>query len=446
MAELPSSLRDVELIVLDMDGVITSEKAYWDAAGLVIRDILDSPVFLGLCPPDYTPIADLFYQRLARGDRSDWRKYLPIDLIQRCKSRGINSNWDLAYLVAGLYIAPFFSPFSSIQDAILGKPASHLHPNPSDDESKGAGNFSSQLKDNLQPIWNRLEKNVKEGQWSQFLRLHDFHLWGALMRERKRSIAPIKKIELSIMDDFHPDVRGIHLLDEINKLIDPNPSRRPTLFGRKTALWEECRDLFQQFFLGEDLYKQHYGRSFIYTPKPGLIHKEEPLHGKNKTNQSLERLQKAGYRLGIATGRPRMEIVTPLSKWDALRYFEADRIVTYDDVEKAEKILMQSGFHVTLGKPHPYAFMKSIRSDLSENDVYRLCDSSLPDRHKILIVGDAMADIWAAKKIDCPCAALLSGAMGESGRRDLESAHPDIICHDFLELTDALVKAKNRPA
>ncbi|MGC9329184.1 MAG: HAD family hydrolase, partial [Candidatus Hinthialibacter sp.] len=363
--------------------------------------------------------------------------------IQRCKSRGINSNWDLAYLVTGLYIAPFFSPFSNIHDAILGKPALSRLDSP-ENESKEFENFSRQMKENLQPIWNRLETDAKADQWRQFLHLHDFHLWGALLRERKHSIAPIKKIELSIMDDFHPDIRGIQLLDEINNLLDPNPAKRPKLFGRKTALWEECRDLFQQFYLGEELYKKYYGRSITYTPKPGLIHKEEPLHGKKKTLQSLEKLRQAGYRLGVATGRPRMEIRTPLSEWDALHYFEADRIVTHDEVEKAEEIARRSGVSESLGKPHPYAFMKSIRSDLSEIEIYNLCNSSLPDRQKYLIVGDAMADIWAAKKIDCPCAALLSGAMGEAGRRELESAHPDIICHDFIELTDALVEAKNQ--
>lgn len=442
MVQLPSSLRDIELLVLDMDGVITSESAYWDAAGLVVRDMLDSPAYLGLYPPDYTPIADLFYQRLCRGTRSDWRKYLHGELIKRCKSRGLNSNWDLAYLTAGLYITPLFFPFSQIHSALLGKPAGRSAEEEIGDGFQDDPGFANCLKENLQPLWKKLHQTAAKEQWSEFLHLKDFHLWGTWFRERHCSVAPINKIEQRIMDDFHPDVRGVRLLDELNKLIDSDPAGCVPIFGRNTPLWEECRDLFQQWYLGEDLYQKTYGCPMLYTPKPGLIHNEEPLLGKERTLAALYKLRQAGYRIGVATGRPRMEILIPLGEWDALRFFEPERIATHDEVEDAEKALHQAGIQESLGKPHPYAFIKAIHPELSIQDIFERCQSPLPDRSKVLIVGDAMADIWAAKKIDCPCAALLSGAMGEAGRRDLESAHPDIVCHDFLELAHALVENK----
>ncbi len=437
MTTLPSSLHDIELLILDMDGVITSESAYWDAAGLVIRDLLDSPVYLGLCPPDYTPIADIFYQKINRSPRHDRRKYLPPELIKHCKSRGINSNWDLAYLVAGVYIAPLLSPFSKIHHALQGAFDSLPHRGKDPADMQDDILFRDQLFEQLQPIWSYLQEKASQGKWADFLRLQDFHLWGSWFRERKCLVAPVNKIELLFMDDFHPDVRGIRLLEELNKLTDTD-STVHALFGRRTLLWDECRDLFQQWYLGEELYRQTYDCPILYTPKPGLIHNEIPLHGKEKTLSALSRLRQAGYRLGIATGRPRMEILTPLQNWNALSYFEPNRIATHDEVDIAEKILHEHGIPESLGKPHPYVFMKSIHPDLDVMDIYKQCHSPLPDRRKILIVGDAMADIWAAKKIDCPCVALLSGAMGEAGYREFESAHPDLICRDFLELTDLL--------
>ena len=33
------------LIVFDLDGVITSEEAYWDAAGLTLHELLYSPSY-----------------------------------------------------------------------------------------------------------------------------------------------------------------------------------------------------------------------------------------------------------------------------------------------------------------------------------------------------------------------------------------------------------------
>ncbi len=440
MAELPSALKDIELLILDMDGVITSEAAYWDVAGLVVRDILESPAYLRLSPPDYTPIADIFYQRLRRCSRSERRKYLPPGLISSCKTRGINSNWDLAYLVVGLYIAPLFAPFSMFNRALFAElPPSYSTDEENKEEKEAYDSNKSMLKNAFSPIWARLQNMASNNEWHNYLRLKDLHLWSEWFRNRKCTIAPIHNIAMRIMDDFHPDVCGIKLLEELNKLIDDDPAGRIPIFGRKTALWEECRDLFQQWYLGEELYQETYGSTFIFRPKPGLIHNEEPLHGLTKTHAALSNLRDAGFKLGVCTGRPRMEIITPLDEWGMLKYFETNRIVTHDDVDQAEKELSQTGVKHNLGKPHPFSFMQSIRPGQSVEDIYQQCDAPLPDRNKILIVGDAMADIWAAKKIDCPCAALLSGALGESARKDFEATKPDIICKDILELTELLI-------
>src|SRR5579864_918301 len=37
-----------DLIIFDLDGVITSEEAYWDAAGLTLHELLYSPRYWGL--------------------------------------------------------------------------------------------------------------------------------------------------------------------------------------------------------------------------------------------------------------------------------------------------------------------------------------------------------------------------------------------------------------
>ena len=38
------------LLIFDLDGVITSEEAYWDAAGLTLHELLYSPRYWGLYP------------------------------------------------------------------------------------------------------------------------------------------------------------------------------------------------------------------------------------------------------------------------------------------------------------------------------------------------------------------------------------------------------------
>ncbi len=431
MVELPTHLKNIELIILDMDGVLTSEEAYWDAAGLVTRDILESSAYLGLSPPEYTPILDVFYRRLANGTRTDWRKYLSIQTIVNCKSRGINSNWDLAFLNLGLYLVQIFAPVIH-----------ELTETGTSDDSNSID--LSELQEILSPIWDRLQSSIDSSNWTDFLRKSDFHLWGEYFRNQKRSVVPIKNIGLRIMDDFHPDIKGLALLDELNALmVDTASKTRYPLFGRNTRFWHDCQDLFQEWYLGEELYQKTYNRPIIYRPKPGLIHKEEPLHGRQKTHALLTKLRDAGFQIGVATGRPRMEILTPLQEWDMLDYFDSARIITHDEVVKAETECRSQGIHHHLGKPHPYAFLQAIFPDQPKLQLAQHTDQSIPEAHKILIVGDALADIWAAHKIHCPCAALLSGAISPASRRRLEDAHPTVICNDLPELVEALVTLKS---
>ncbi|MDX9753961.1 MAG: HAD hydrolase-like protein [bacterium] len=453
MVELPSRFKDIELIILDMDGVLTSEQAYWDAAGLVVRELIESPAFLALSPPNYTPVANIFYQRMANGTRQDWRKYLPPELIKKCKIRGINSNWDLAYVVAGLYLAPLFAPLlpalskRTAADALASRMADDPHETRFTTEKTISSDFlrsSAMLKDSLSPIWDELQRRVENNAWADLLHTHEFHLWGEFFRKQNYAITPLKHIELLIIDDFHPGVRGLRLLEELNRLLDPHSPASYPVFGRNTPLWDECRDLFQGWYLGEILYEEIYHRPLPYSPKPGLIHKEEPLHGKEHTHQCLTHLRDAGYHLGIATGRPRMEILTPLREWDMLSYFDPDRISTYDEVEEAEATLQQDGIAANMGKPHPYVFLKSIEPHLPIQSLYQRSEAFHPQRHQILIVGDAQADIWAAQKIGCHSAALLSGAIGPSQRKAMEEAHPDVICNDLLELTQALCALQSK--
>ncbi len=451
MVDLPAQFHDIELVILDMDGVITSEEAYWDSAGLVVREILESPAYLGLSPPYYTPISEVFYHKLVGADHSRMRKYLPSDLIRHFKSRGINSNWDLAYLTVGLYLAPLFSStlctiarYSRVGKRDHGKFHS-VGEQIRNEEIPSSFEIDDQkvdwLKEELSPRWDDLLSKAEHGEWTTFLRTADFHLWGAFYRKLKWSIAPVSNITLRIIDDFHPDQRGLRLLDELNTLLCREHSHRWTIFGRNTALWEDCRDLFQRWYLGQELYEKIYDQPLLYGPKPGLVHNEEPLFGREKTHRCLTKLKDAGLKLGIATGRPRMEIMTPLKEWGMTHYFEEERIVTHDEVEQAEQELKQRNIEKNIGKPHPYAFLQSIYPEKSAVELIEV-ESSLPDAHKILVVGDAQADIWAAQKIGCHCAAVLSGAIGNQGKRYLEEAKPDVICETIFDLTDALVALK----
>lgn len=440
MVELPDSFKDIEMIILDMDGVVTSEESYWDTAGLTIQDLLESPAFLGLNPPTFSPVLDVFYQRLIRGDRTDWRKYLPPELILHIKTKGINSNWDLTYIVLGLYLALLFrTPINALYFHVF-HPHEETPTGPKDIPVDVAAEIHL-MQESLEPIWDDIIVKVKEKRWNELLRMDQLFLWGDYLRRKKVQVSPVSHVDLRIMDDFHPDVRGLAILQELNLLIDRKHRYGINLFGRDALLWEDCRLLFQSWYLGSGLYHQSYETDVPYHSKPGLIHGEKPLHGVTKTHEYLSQLKEAGFTLGIGTGRPRREIITPLTEWNMLNYFSEDRISTYDEVESAEKELHSGGELKRLGKPHPFMFARSIFPEKQLKELAAI-DSRIQNAEQVLIVGDAQADLWPAQTMKCHAAAVLSGAIGVSAKKELEVAKPDVICHDIVELTEALVKLK----
>ncbi|MFH1742737.1 MAG: HAD hydrolase-like protein [bacterium] len=436
--DVPESFRDVDTLILDMDGVVTSEESYFDAAGLTIREILESPLYLGLSPSDYTSIPEVFYRHMAGASRNEWRKYLPSELIVRCKNRGVSTNWDLAYLVAGIYMAPLF--VKSLYPLAAPKEPEN---EPSDHgQWEYTERFAIQAKEPFD------EKEVRDGlgaladvyrraslrkDWSTSLRASDFMEWGRFFRSRGIEIALQKGIELKLFDDFHPQTRGLELLDKIHESVPELGKGFGGLFGRETLLWTDMQNLFQEWYLGEELYAKQMRRPVSAWPKPGLIHQEEPLLPEDRTRAALGMLRENGFTLGIATGRPKLEILSPLERWGMDRFFNPKRIATHDDIETAQKALVRHRISEPLSKPHPFVFLQAIHPTLPPLSLYKgRYDSH--QHQRFAVVGDTVADIWAAKKIGCPTIAVLSGAAGVLGQRYLEQAQPDLVVKDLEEL------------
>lgn len=77
-----------DLLLFDLDGVVTTEHIYWECARLTVWELLQ--VHLPLMVP-YVPAVHDAHARA---------QVIPLDLIYAIKNRAINSNWDLAFLVA----------------------------------------------------------------------------------------------------------------------------------------------------------------------------------------------------------------------------------------------------------------------------------------------------------------------------------------------------------
>ncbi len=310
-------------IIFDLDGVITSESAFWDAAALTTAE------FMGL--PIESPARlreTLFYN-----DR----------LIKLVKNRGVNSNWDLVYLTIAFW----------------------------ETDAKG--------------VYETIER----------IPLRDFALYHfAGERLAEKTGRPFEEVK------------------------------------RSGPYWLKMADSFQEWFLGSSTFEE-VNKKAAHGGREGLWTSEEPIVGRKKLEETLRFLRGKGVSLRIGTARPLPEGREPLLRWGVYDYFDEEGAITYDYIKAAQE---KSG-HAALGKPHPYIFLKSYLGKDFPDEVI-LNGTYEADFSDCLIVGDAGADLFAAKAMGADFAAVLTGIAGEEARPFFEENGAKYIFSDITELPD----------
>ena len=120
------------------------------------------------------------------------------------------------------------------------------------------------------------------------------------------------------------------------------------------------KQIFQEIYLGGELFELTYGlKPKIYSDK-GYILKEKMLIDRSVLNDlSRENI------LAIATGRPKAEAEYPIKNFELTDFFEF--VYTLDDcLEKEDSIFKEQGKKVSLSKPHPFmldAIAESLPAD-----------------------------------------------------------------------------------
>jgi phosphoglycolate phosphatase-like HAD superfamily hydrolase len=147
------------------------------------------------------------------------------------------------------------------------------------------------------------------------------------------------------------------------------------------------------------------------------------------------------FNLAIATGRPRNEVIEPMAVLGLLKYFDSQRIVTYDEVLKAESILSTTNHpnnqQIKLGKPHPFVIFKAV---YPEEKVEKLIAENfqLTNAEEIAYIGDAGSDVVAAKKAGCFSIGVLTGFGGGKSREMLIDLGCDLVLDSILDLPQLL--------
>ncbi len=186
------------------------------------------------------------------------------------------------------------------------------------------------------------------------------------------------------------------------------------------------KQIFQEIYLGEDLFEATYNQTLKFYHDAGLIHQEQLLIDKSLLDELA-----AEHVLAIATGRPRAEADYPLDHFGIRKYFT--RVMALEDcLEQEKRVLKTEGKKVSLSKPHPY-MLDAIAAET---------DHPIAECYYI---GDMPDDMVAAQRAAAGfkgIGTLFSAPDRARLKADLLQAGADTVIDDFAQLNSIIESTK----
>ncbi len=368
-------------VIFDVDGVLLSEKRYFDVSALTVWEWYYSPDFMGL--GDEHVKADLTDKEI---DDLRARFWLDDELLSWLKGHGVNSNWDMV----------------------------HTH-----------------IVTALQLLLARFRR---DGGRTAPIRLDTMDDVRALGSKLRKYDVPDARQIWEALQDAVPDGAGknevfSYLTEAVEKTLGgPAPWSR---LG--SPLWHLHTDAFQEWYFGDELYRQTYGKEPCAPGKDGFLRREVPLGTVDGIVGMFRELKRRGYAIAVATGRSRMETAVPFAAYHWDKEFDPVHIATYTDVEAASQML-----GLTLDKPHPFVYYAGAFGTYPERYADYL---ARPDDFKqgtYYVVGDSLADVWCAKAMGAVMIGTLTGLDGEKARDMFEREKADYIVSSVEDIINIL--------
>lgn len=170
--------------------------------------------------------------------------------------------------------------------------------------------------------------------------------------------------------------------------------------------------IFQEMYLGEELFRKKTGEKPIFLSVPGLIREEKPL----VSSETMEKLAKK-YGMNAATGRDRFEAEYSLKIAGYSKYLPSKLLVCSEDVSH--------------GKPDPEPLLKSKERAVKE---YGLGKGA-----RAAYIGDSVDDIRAAKSAGFYSVGCLSALPDSESRKVMKKEFSNLKCDLVIETADELM-------
>jgi phosphoglycolate phosphatase-like HAD superfamily hydrolase len=377
----------IKTVLFDVDGVLLSEEHYFDASALTVWELLISNHYLGLAPEkfktDYSP-AEIKAIRENVFGKND-------EVLKLMKSRGLNANWDMIYLSFGHQLIHLLSQIRE--------------------------NEKDRIYDWLQgPIHRKMLLEIGKA-----LHNYDVNLnFDSFVADFERSTETKQE-----------------LFNYLNLLVKEKLGVHTEIFSGISALWSVCEHVCQEWYVGDENVEKSTGRPSVQLGKKGFLANETTLADQTEIDALFTFLTESEVKIGIGTGRPELETIQPFHHLDWLRHFDSNHIVTADDVLKAEKELIERR---SLSKPDPFTYIMGLKG--RETSVEDCLNALLPieNGEDVLVVGDSLADLLAARKMGCQFAAVLTGLSGKDARSTFEKHEADYILDTVLDVRGIIEK------
>jgi phosphoglycolate phosphatase-like HAD superfamily hydrolase len=373
----------IKMILFDVDGVLLSEEHYFDASALTVWEMLISNKYLGLSPDKFK--TDYTAEEM-KGIRE--QVFINDQILKFMKSRGLNANWDMIYL-----------------------------------------SFSHQLI--------HLLSQIKEYEFEKINNWCQAPINRETLLEIGRVLGnyPVKTdFSLFVKEFEKSEATKQELLGYLNELAYEKLGVETSIF-LKGELWSVCEHVSQEWYVGDEHVLASTGRPSVQKGKQGFLANETTLAPQEEISELFDFLTTSGYTIGIGTGRPELETIQPFHHLNWLQYFEENRIVTADEVLKAEQQLPETK---SLSKPHPFTYIMGLKG--KGTSVSDCLNTTLPieNGEEVLVVGDSLADLLAARQLGCQFAAVLTGLSGKDARSEFEKHEADYILDSVLDIKEIL--------
>lgn len=372
-------------ILFDVDGVFLSEERCFDVSALTVYELFYGEQFMNLnTNVDLTTLTDEQIANIRALIFNDDQ------ILNRLKSLGLNSNWDMLFIVFSIYLIDML------------KDAEHTTVN----ELLNDASFSTK---NLIHIGRLLENNTS--------------INNALPLALLDHVEDGKDNIYQAVEQFAAD--QLHLQDT-------------TIFQMKSKLWYLAQEVYQEWYLGSTLYSEVEQKEAKTSFKQGFIYQEVVLRPIEEIKKVLQSLKEAGYQLGIATGRPYTETVVPFKSLGLWEYFDEKHVATASDVLSAE--VLYSDYR-PLGKPNPFSYITALKGNTPSNyEEYIQNQQNLVSKDKVYIVGDSLADLISAQTIGATFIGTLTGLKGQRARQELEAHQADYIVDHVGNIDNILLR------